>query len=71
MAIVIAFPRATTPRRETPPPLHDYSHLRVLSQIRANASGLRRSDIPSQRPCTASLSERLRAIADELDQLCM
>lgn len=69
MAIVIAFPRATTPRRETHPPSQDYSHLARLSQILASATRPRHQ-IPSQVLHTADLSQRLRAIADELDQLC-
>lgn len=70
MATIIAFPRATTPRRETPPPSQDYSHLARLSQLLATATWPRHQ-APSQALHTADLSERLRALADELDQLCL
>lgn len=70
MATIIAFPRATTPRRETHPPSQDYSQLARLTQILATAT-YPRHKTPAQAPHTADLSERLRAIADELDQLCM
>ncbi|WP_374503057.1 hypothetical protein [Zoogloea sp.] len=70
MATIIAFPRATTPRRETHPPSQDYSQLARLTQILATATRLR-PQAPPQALHTADLSQRLRAIADELDQLCM
>lgn len=58
MATIIAFPRATTPRRTHT----DYSFLHTLSA--SALAGLS----PLQAPDPRALAKQLRAIADDIDR---
>lgn len=60
MAEIIAFPRATTPRRTTPP---DYTFLQNI------ASTALRQGLPAAAQDPHALAQMLRSIADDLDRL--
>lgn len=60
MATIIAFPRATTPRRETS---LDYHHLTTLATLCTE------QELTTMLPSAHTLADMLRSIADRLDRL--
>jgi len=60
MATIIAFPRATTPRRETS---SNYNFLSTLAKLKAA------KDLAPMTSNPHALADMLRSIAEEIDRL--